>query len=172
MHKNAHKNVSTASTSSFCKVPTGRSFVEWLGRMSGKRGFVKWLAAEIGLTPRQLANLARSGRISGIERAPNRYHFNWNAADPTQLAAWIRSRRRFRKGNRKRPKREKDPSELERLEDAIRILNRLARSNLVRDEIWRAREDRLRKLKNSLTGAEALYQTVALRLKQKEQGLL
>ena len=128
--------------------------------MCRSRGFVKWLAAYIGISRRELANLARNGKIPDVVRSSNGYNYDWTK-DPAALAAWIRDRRRFRKGNRKRPKKHKRwLSELDQLERAIRRVNILVATDAVRIQIRRAPEDRLRRLELALLPITGLLGTI------------
>lgn len=157
-------------TRSFGRVPTGRGFVNWLAEMSPRRGFVKWLAAETRLTRRRLAQLARAEEVPGVERAANGYNFNWGG-DPRELAAWISKRKRFRKGNRKRPpKRNRKLSELQQLVRAIRRLNKLARSDAVWSDIKRTPKEQLHNIKNLLAQIVGFYDAVRRQIGKKEYG--
>ena len=49
--------------------------------MSRKRGFVTWLSGYVGIGLRELAYLARAGKIPGVTRAENGYNFDW-CGDP------------------------------------------------------------------------------------------
>jgi len=104
------------------------------------------------ISRRELAYLARTG-IPGVTRSGNNYNFDWSG-DPPGLAKWIRNRKRFRKGNRRRPKKHKKPkkrlTELDWLERAIRRVSILVASDAVRIQIRRASEDRLRRLELAL----------------------
>ena len=128
--------------------------------MSGKRGFVKWLATYVGLSGRELANLARNGKIPGVVRSSNLYNYDWTK-DPAALATWVRDRGRFRKGNRKRPKKQNSRvTELEVLERAIRRVNILLANDSVRIQIRRAPENRLRRLELALLRITSLLGTI------------
>jgi hypothetical protein len=159
--KNPAPKVSTEPSRcrSFDKVPTGNGFVSWLAEMCRRRGFVKWLAAYIRISRRDLAYLATKG-IPGVTRSGNNYNFDWSG-DPEGLARWIRDRKRFRKGNRKPPKKRKKPvTELDRLERAIRWVNILAATDAVRIQIRQASEDRLRRLEVLLLPAQGVLRKI------------
>ena len=141
---------------SFDKVPTGKGFEPWLAEMCRRRGFVKWLAAYIRISRRELAYLARKG-IPGVERAINGYNFNWGG-DPKQLAAWIRDRKRYRKGNRKqRAKRKQKLTGLQKLANAIHRVNNLAWSDAIGSELKRASNAQLRELEMLLLNTLGFY---------------
>ena len=117
---------------------------------------MKWLAAYIGISSRELAYLARKG-IPGVERAINGYNFNWGG-DPSELAAWIRDRKRYRKGNRKqRAKRKKKLTGIQKLVDAIRRVNNLAWSVAIGSELKRASNAQLRELEVLLLKTLGFY---------------
>ena len=78
---------------------------------------VRDVAAQIGLTCRQLARLAKN--VPGVERAPDGYHYLWYDCPETQ--EWIADRQRFRKGNRKHaPKRKRMLSVARRVANELR----------------------------------------------------
>lgn len=80
------------------------------------------VAAEIGITPRQLARLANKG-IPGVQRGPGRYQFIW--LDTPEIRRWIAERKRFRKGNRKLPAKPKRRlSKAQSLARAIRLVEK------------------------------------------------
>jgi hypothetical protein len=155
--KNPAPKLSTkpARHRSFDKVPAGKGFVSWLAEMCRRRGFVKWLAAYIGISRRELAYLAKRG-IPGVTRSGNGYNFNWGG-DPNELAAWIGDRKRYRKGNRKRPKKhKKQMTELDRLERSIYRVRALA----ARIQLRRAPEGQLRRLEVALLPIIGLVRTI------------
>lgn len=65
---------------------------------------VKDVAAELRLSPRQVARLAKQG-IPGVVKAPTGYTYHW--FDCPETRDWIEERKRYRKGNRKHPKKRK-----------------------------------------------------------------
>jgi hypothetical protein len=162
--KNPAPKVSTPPVRrrSFDKVPTGEGFVPWLAEMCRRRGFVKWLAAYIRISRRDLAYLAAKG-IPGVTRSGNNYNFDWSG-DPPELAKWIRNRKRSGKGNRRRPKkhkkRKKRLTQLDWLERAIRRVNILVATDAVRIQIRRAPEDRLRRLEVLLLPTQGVLRTI------------
>jgi hypothetical protein len=153
---------------SFEHVPKGRGFLAWLGEMSRRRGFAKWLASYLRLSGHQLANLAGDGKIPGVARAKNGYNFDWGV-NPSALAEWIRDRRRFRKGNRKRPpKRRKRVRLLDHFARAVRRAAWLAaidKIETLQEEIRRAPRSRLRSLENSLIRLSHVRDPIARRLR-------
>jgi len=81
---------------------------------------------------------------------------------------WIRDRKRFRKGNRKRRRKrkkrltalQKRMAELDRLERAIRRVNTLAVTDAVQNQIRKAPEARLRRLEVALLPIIGLVRTI------------
>ena len=168
--KSAKKLASKVSTSellrgrSFSRVPRGRGFQPWLAEMSQKRGFVSWMAGHCRLSRRQLANLAR---VHEIPRAKNNYNRDWGAKlDAT--AALIRDLKRFRKGNRKRPRRRRRRPTL--LDDFSRAVHRIDwltqvdRIETLQKEIRCAKRTRLRKIASSLMELIKIAEAISRRL--------
>ncbi len=79
---------------------------------------VQEVAAEVGLTPRQLSRLAKAG-IPGVQRSTNGYHFAW--FDLPETRQWIRERAAHKKGRRKQSaKRKRRLSNVQLLVRALR----------------------------------------------------
>ena len=151
---------------SFDRVPSGRSFVPWLAEMCRKRGFVTWLISYIGVSRSDLCYLARHNKIPGVAPAPNDYNRDWTK-DPKALAAWIRKRRKQKKGNRKRRDGQKgELSEVERVTAAIRALNRLAGRQSVWDALRSASDADWRKIR--LSGKTSILLAFIARRKLNE----
>jgi len=152
---------------SFENVPRGRGFLPLLTEMSRKRGFVTWLSGYVGIGLRELAYLARTGKIRGVVRSANGYNFDWGS-DPSALAAWIRDRKRFRKGNRKRPKKRRNRASL--LDQFSRAVHRAARLTTIdkietlQEEIRRTARPRLQNIESSLNRLSRVRVTIARRL--------
>lgn len=139
--------------------------------MSRKRGFVTWLSGYVGIGLRELAYLARAGKIPGVTRAENGYNFDW-CGDPRALAEWIRDRKRFPKGNRKRPKkgRKKRRKRMTVLDQFSRAVHRAAwlaqidKIETLQEEIRRTARSRLQNIESSLNRLSRLRVVLARRL--------
>ena len=79
------------------------------------------IASELRISTRQLARLAKKG-VPGVKKGPGGYQFLW--LDIPETRAWIAERKRFRKGNRKRPEKRKGRSKAQLFAQMVRRIEK------------------------------------------------